>query len=105
MVRALIVVQSNLKRMWYTQDVANRQVLGVDFSNSEVRSLLEPLGFRCLMRMKRSFKVRVPGFRSYDVTREIDLIEELLAHTDMTSSRQRCVLTGQVTFQITLSLS
>ena len=53
------------------------QVLGVDFSNSEVRSLLEPLGFQLLDEDEEVVNVRVPGFRSYDVTREIDLIEEI----------------------------
>lgn len=52
-------------------------VLGVGFTSLEVRSLLEPLGFQLVDEDEGVVNVRVPGFRSYDVTREIDLIEEI----------------------------
>jgi phenylalanyl-tRNA synthetase beta chain len=51
-------------------------VLGVSFEPARVRGLLEPLGFR-LESSAGGFEVEVPGFRSYDVTREVDLIEEI----------------------------
>jgi len=51
------------------------QVLGLDFSEESVRALLEPLGFDVGEGVP--LRVRVPGHRSYDVTREIDLIEEV----------------------------
>jgi phenylalanyl-tRNA synthetase beta chain len=54
-------------------------VLGVEFSAKQLRGLLEPLGFEVRKGKKKggALQVRVPGFRSYDVTREIDLIEEV----------------------------
>jgi phenylalanyl-tRNA synthetase beta chain len=42
-----------------------------------VTTLLTPLGFEVVGKGKETLKVRVPGFRSYDVTREVDLIEEI----------------------------
>jgi len=53
------------------------RVLGVRFDAGAVRSLLEPLGFRVVGQVEDRLEVRIPGFRSYDVTREIDLIEEV----------------------------
>jgi len=53
------------------------RVLGVGFSNLEVQRLLEPLGFELVDEKNDVISVRVPGFRSFDVTREIDLIEEV----------------------------
>lgn len=53
------------------------RVLGVGFTGPEVVALLEPLGFRCELRGEDSLTVEVPGYRRYDVTREIDLIEEV----------------------------
>ena len=53
-------------------------VLGVPFTADAVRALLEPLGFEVRASDEEGVvDVRVPGFRSYDVTREIDLIEEV----------------------------
>lgn len=52
-------------------------VLGVPFTASEVVALLEPLGFGCTPDGEESVSVNVPGYRRYDVTREIDLIEEI----------------------------
>jgi phenylalanyl-tRNA synthetase beta chain len=51
-------------------------VLGVPFDAATVRSLLSPLGFE-VVGGKETLEVRVPGFRSYDVRREVDLIEEV----------------------------
>ena len=39
--------------------------------------LLAPLGFIVEGQTDGVLRVRVPGFRSYDVTREVDLIEEV----------------------------
>ncbi len=52
-------------------------VLGVPIPADRVQALLEPLGFRVTGEADGALLVRVPGFRSYDVTREIDLIEEV----------------------------
>ena len=52
-------------------------LLGVAFESERVRSLLTPLGFEVLKESKGTLQVRVPGFRSYDVRREVDLIEEV----------------------------
>jgi phenylalanyl-tRNA synthetase beta chain len=53
------------------------RVLGVPFAAERVRRLLTPLGFVFESQSEGELRVRVPGFRSYDVTREIDLIEEV----------------------------
>jgi len=56
------------------------QVLGVSFGEEEVRELLEPLGFVVSGEKatpRGVLSVRIPGWRSYDVRREIDLIEEV----------------------------
>ncbi len=52
-------------------------VLGVEIGAERVQELLEPLGFEVSGEADGALLVRVPGFRSYDVTREIDLIEEV----------------------------
>jgi len=52
-------------------------VLGVPFEGATVRGHLEPLGFTIESEDGGALRVRVPGFRSWDVTREIDLIEEV----------------------------
>lgn len=53
------------------------QVLGVPFQAETVKDLLAPLGFQATETGGEKMEVRIPGFRSYDVTREIDLIEEI----------------------------
>ena len=58
------------------------QVLGVRLDDAELRALLTPLGFTIQNGGGKAgcdgdLSVIVPGFRSYDVTREIDLIEEV----------------------------
>ncbi|MBI4409596.1 MAG: phenylalanine--tRNA ligase subunit beta [Gemmatimonadetes bacterium] len=53
------------------------QVLGADFDEGGVTRYLEPLGFRAVGRVGDAVHFRVPGHRWYDVTREIDLIEEV----------------------------
>ena len=53
------------------------RLLGVPFSLGEVVALLEPLGFRCTDQGDGTVSVVVPSWRGADVTREVDLIEEL----------------------------
>ena len=60
------------------------QVLGVRFEDAELEALLTPLGFTVQNGSGEGdgggggeLSVIVPGYRSYDVTREIDLIEEI----------------------------
>ena len=58
------------------------QVLGVRFDDAALGALLTPLGFTIQNGGGKAggdsdLSVIVPGFRSYDVTREIDLIEEV----------------------------
>ena len=64
------------------------QVLGVGFDDTELKALLTPLGFvvqnggderkgKGKGKGGGDLSVIVPGYRSYDVTREIDLIEEI----------------------------
>ena len=53
------------------------RLLGIPFDARYVTRLLEPLGFTVEGETDGVLRVRVPGFRSYDVTREVDLIEEV----------------------------
>ncbi|HSG07561.1 MAG TPA: phenylalanine--tRNA ligase subunit beta, partial [Longimicrobiales bacterium] len=53
------------------------RVLGVPIPAETVRGYLTPLGLTVVGVEGDTLQVRVPGFRSYDVTREIDLIEEV----------------------------
>lgn len=52
-------------------------LLGVPFGAPEIVDLLTPLGFEVLEADDAALRVRVPGHRRYDVTREVDLIEEV----------------------------
>lgn len=52
-------------------------VLGVPFSGGAITKLLTPLGFDVAHGEGENLRVAVPGFRSYDVRREVDLIEEV----------------------------
>ena len=52
-------------------------VLGVAIEAGTVRGYLESLGLPVVGEDGDTLHVRVPGFRSYDITREIDLIEEV----------------------------
>ena len=53
------------------------RLLGVPFATNKVRKLLHPLGFTVGEERSGRVAVEVPGFRSHDVTREVDLIEEI----------------------------
>jgi phenylalanyl-tRNA synthetase beta chain len=53
-----------------------RQLLGIDFSREQLRDLLEPVGFRTHGK-DDVLSIEVPGHRRYDVTREVDIIEEV----------------------------
>lgn len=52
-------------------------LLGVPFQADTVQQLLLPLGFEFVGEEEGTLQVRIPGYRSYDVTREVDLIEEV----------------------------
>jgi phenylalanyl-tRNA synthetase beta chain len=52
-------------------------LLGVPFTAARVRQLLEPLGFALESEDDGTMRWRIPGFRALDVTREVDLIEEV----------------------------
>lgn len=53
------------------------KLLGIELSEEEVRDLLGPLGFETGTLADGVLPVSVPGFRSYDVRREVDLLEEI----------------------------
>jgi phenylalanyl-tRNA synthetase beta chain len=53
------------------------RVLGEDIPPEDVERLLGQIGFELQDRTDGELLFRVPGFRWYDVTREIDLIEEV----------------------------
>lgn len=53
------------------------RLLGVPFTPAQIADLLEPLGFALESSGDDELRFRVPGYRSYDVSREADLIEEV----------------------------
>jgi phenylalanyl-tRNA synthetase beta chain len=53
------------------------QVLGKGFSAQHVRRLLEPIGFAQNAPGDDALEFRIPGHRWFDVTEEIDLVEEV----------------------------
>lgn len=54
-----------------------KKVLGCEIDSSKCVSILEKLGFQVLGKNESAAKFEVPSFRVNDVTREIDLIEEI----------------------------
>ena len=54
-----------------------KRVLGVEFTSTQVKELITPLGFVVEEQDADKVKVSVPSFRQTDVSREIDLIEEV----------------------------
>ena len=54
-----------------------RRILGCEISADRCINILENLGFEKLGGNDAAAKFAVPSFRAYDVTREIDLIEEI----------------------------
>jgi phenylalanyl-tRNA synthetase beta chain len=57
-------------------DRVNR-VLGTRIKKEEIKEVLQPLGFKITQEDNRTFKIEVPSFRHLDISREIDLIEEI----------------------------
>lgn len=53
------------------------RVLGVEIAPDRVRGYLEELGFGVEADSDTTWRVEVPGHRSYDVFREVDLVEEV----------------------------
>ena len=53
-----------------------KRILGCEISADRCNNILENLGFEKLGGNDAAAKFAVPSFRAYDVTREIDLIEE-----------------------------
>ncbi|MGD2069158.1 MAG: phenylalanine--tRNA ligase subunit beta, partial [Gemmatimonadota bacterium] len=69
-------------RPWTARTVRLRpgrveHVLGVPFDPEQIAGLLTPLGFEVEGAPGGLLDVTVPGWRDYDVTREVDLIEEV----------------------------
>lgn len=54
-----------------------KRILGCEISSDRCDNILENLGFEKLGGNAAAAKFAVPSFRAYDVTREIDLIEEI----------------------------
>ncbi|MFG1691327.1 phenylalanine--tRNA ligase subunit beta, partial [Gemmatimonadota bacterium] len=52
-------------------------LLGVPFETAALVDLLLPLGYQVQEAGEDSLEVTVPGYRSYDTLREVDLIEEV----------------------------
>ena len=53
------------------------KLLGITLPVAEIEALLAPLGFQVVGRSEERVEFAVPGFRSYDVRREVDLLEEV----------------------------
>jgi len=51
-------------------------VLGTDIKEKEIKDILQPLGFE-IKQEDKSLQVEIPSFRYLDISREIDLIEEI----------------------------
>jgi len=54
-----------------------KRVLGIEIPPARCIEILENLGFKLLGKNDIAAKFRVPSYRSNDVTREIDIIEEI----------------------------
>lgn len=54
-----------------------KRILGHEIQGDKCVSILEKLGFKLLGKNESAAKFEVPSFRANDVTREIDLIEEV----------------------------
>lgn len=54
-----------------------QRILGCKIENEKCLSIIEKLGFTVLGKNESAAKIEVPSFRANDVTREIDLIEEI----------------------------
>lgn len=54
-----------------------KRILGCEISGEKCITILEKLGFKLLGKNESAAKFEVPSFRANDVTREIDLIEEI----------------------------
>jgi len=54
-----------------------KHLLGVEFAPDEIIALLTPLGYAVTDRGEDRIDFVVPGHRSYDTLREVDLIEEV----------------------------
>ncbi|MFO8173387.1 MAG: phenylalanine--tRNA ligase subunit beta [Longimicrobiales bacterium] len=52
-------------------------LLGISLTSKEIEEMLSPLGFQVVGSGRDRLDVAVPGFRSYDVLREVDLLEEV----------------------------
>lgn len=70
--------QNELENVQITLRFAQvERILGCKIENSRCISILEKLGFKLLGKNESAAKFEVPSFRANDVTREIDLIEEI----------------------------
>ena len=54
-----------------------KRILGCEIETEKCLTILERLGFTILGKNESACKVEVPSFRADDVTREVDLIEEI----------------------------
>lgn len=54
-----------------------KRILGCDIDSEKALTILERLGFTILGKNEMACRVEVPSFRADDVTREIDLVEEI----------------------------
>lgn len=54
-----------------------KRILGCDIGGDKCINILEKLGFKLLGKNESAAKFEIPSFRANDVTREVDLIEEI----------------------------
>src|SRR5260221_3203761 len=70
-------VQKKKEIVMLRTDFLNRKT-GIDFTTSQAKELLEGIGINCIEEKADSAVYEIPYFRSEDVKREIDLVEEVL---------------------------
>jgi phenylalanyl-tRNA synthetase beta chain len=54
-----------------------KRILGIEFTGQQVQELISPLGFVVEIKDDDNVTVSIPSFRQSDVSREIDLVEEV----------------------------
>ncbi|HEY9684901.1 MAG TPA: phenylalanine--tRNA ligase subunit beta [Oculatellaceae cyanobacterium] len=54
-----------------------KRMLGLEFTGKQVQELISPLGFSITINDEDNVTATVPSFRQSDVSREIDLVEEV----------------------------
>lgn len=68
-------IVKDIKIMLYTNEV--KRVLNIELKPDEISQMLEKLDFKCKPKSQNLVEIAVPEHRSSDITRQIDIIEEI----------------------------